>query len=147
MERETTARLPRAPGAADPLPSSADDPLPITQEVVLPRAGRATSSWRDPLLAILAVGVVLFLGLCSFLTAGEDECRAWTIKKGTPSAEAGGTIHSDIQRGFIRAEVVSYEELVAAGSWDKAKAASKIRVEGKDYVFKEGDCTNFRFNV
>lgn len=87
------------------------------------------------------------LGLLTFLTAGEDESRAWEVRSGATAPEAAGAIHSDLQRGFIRAEVVGYDELVAAGSWDKAKAAGKLRVEGKDYVVREGDVMNIRFAV
>ena len=87
------------------------------------------------------------LGLLTFLTAGEDESRAWEVRRGAKAPEAAGVIHSDLQRGFIRAEVVSYDDLVAAGSWDAAKAAGRLRVEGKDYVVAEGDVMNIRFAV
>ena len=87
------------------------------------------------------------LGLISFLTAGEDECRAWTIKKGTKAPQAAGKIHSDFERGFIRAEVVSYDDLIACGSHTAAKEKGLIRLEGKDYVVKDGDIMLFRFNV
>ena len=87
------------------------------------------------------------IGLLTFLTAGEDESRAWEVRRGARAPEAAGVIHSDLQRGFIRAEVVSYDELVAAGSWDAAKAAGKLRVEGKDYPVAEGDVMNIRFAV
>ncbi len=87
------------------------------------------------------------LGLLTFLTTGEDESRAWEVRRGAAAPEAAGAIHSDLQRGFIRAEVVGYEELVAAGSWDAAKAAGRLRVEGKDYVVAEGDVMNIRFAV
>lgn len=87
------------------------------------------------------------LGLMSFLTAGEQEIRAWTIKKGTKAPEAAGKIHSDIQRGFIRAEIISYPELIEAGSMTKAKEKGKVRLEGKDYIMQEGDIALFRFNV
>ena len=87
------------------------------------------------------------LGLLTFLTAGEDESRAWEVRRGAKAPEAAGVIHSDLQRGFIRAEVVGYDDLVAAGSWDAAKAAGKLRVEGKDYVVAEGDVLNIRFAV
>lgn len=87
------------------------------------------------------------LGLMSFLTAGEPEVRAWTIRKGTHAAEAAGVIHSDIQRGFIRAEVVHYEDFKAAGSMAKAKEQGHFRLEGKDYVVQDGDILLFRFNV
>lgn len=87
------------------------------------------------------------LGLISFLTAGESEVRAWTIKKGTKAPQAAGKIHSDFERGFIRAEVVAYEELIKAGSYNTAKEQGLVRSEGKDYVMKDGDVTLFRFNV
>lgn len=87
------------------------------------------------------------LGLMTFLTAGEDECRAWTIKIGTKAPQAAGKIHSDIERGFIRAEIVSYDDLVAAGSVAAAREKGQVRVEGKDYIMQDGDVTHFRFNV
>ena len=87
------------------------------------------------------------LGLLTFLTTGEDESRAWEVRRGATAPEAAGVIHSDLQRGFIRAEVVGYAALVVAGSWDAAKAAGKLRVEGKDYVVAEGDVVNIRFAV
>ena len=87
------------------------------------------------------------LGLMSFLTAGEPEVRAWTIKKGTKAPEAAGKIHSDIQRGFIRAEVVSYNDLVKEGSMLAAKEKGLVRSEGKDYIMQDGDIVLFRFNV
>ena len=87
------------------------------------------------------------LGLMSFLTAGEPEVRAWTIKKGTKAPEAAGKIHTDIQRGFIRAEVVSYDDLVREGSMLLAKEKGLIRSEGKDYIMQDGDIVLFRFNV
>lgn len=87
------------------------------------------------------------LGLETFFTAGEDECRAWTFKKGTKAPQAAGIIHTDFERGFIRAETVSYEDLMAAGSMSKTKEAGKYRSEGKDYVVQDGDIIVFRFNV
>lgn len=87
------------------------------------------------------------LGLISFLTTGEQETRAWTIKKGTKAPQAAGKIHSDIERGFIRAEVVSYEDLVECGSMVVAKEKGLVRSEGKEYVMKDGDVVLFRFNV
>jgi GTP-binding protein YchF len=87
------------------------------------------------------------LGLLSFLTAGEDECRAWTIRKGTRAQQAAGTIHSDIERGFIRAEVVSFDDLVAAGGIAACRERGTLRLEGKDYLVRDGDVINFRFNV
>ena len=86
------------------------------------------------------------LGLMTFLTAGEDECRAWTIKVGTKAPQAAGKIHSDIERGFIRAEIVSYDDLVASGSVAAAREKGQVRVEGKDYIMQDGDVTHFRFN-
>ena len=102
---------------------------------------------EEPVMGRVIQEVYRSLDLITFFTTGDDESRAWEVKRGATAPEAAGAIHTDIQRGFIRAEVISYEDLVAAGHWDKAKAASKIRVEGKDYVFREGDCTHFRFNV
>lgn len=87
------------------------------------------------------------LGLISYLTAGEPEVRAWTIKKGTKAPQAAGKIHSDFERGFIRAEVVAYDDLMACGSMTAAKEKGLVRSEGKDYVMKDGDIVLFRFNV
>lgn len=87
------------------------------------------------------------LGLVSFLTVGEDEVRAWTIRQGMKAPEAGGVIHSDIQRGFIRAEVVTFDELVKAGSMVQAKKNGVVRLEGKEYLIKDGDIAHFLFNV
>ena len=87
------------------------------------------------------------IDLVSFLTTGEDETRAWEVRRGAKSPEAAGVIHTDLQRGFIRAEVIAYEDLVAAGSMDAAKAAGKVRVEGKDYEVREGDILHVRFAV
>jgi ribosome-binding ATPase len=87
------------------------------------------------------------LDLITFLTTGEDETRAWEVRRGAKAPEAAGVIHSDMERGFIRAEVVTYEELVAAGSWDEAKAQGRLRVEGKDYEIAEGDVVHIRFAV
>ena len=87
------------------------------------------------------------LGLISYLTAGEPEVRAWTITKGTKAPQAAGKIHSDMERGFIRAEVISFEDLMACGSMTAAKEKGLIRSEGKDYIFKDGDIVVIRFNV
>ncbi|MCI0685824.1 MAG: redox-regulated ATPase YchF [Sporichthyaceae bacterium] len=87
------------------------------------------------------------LGLQTYLTAGPKEARAWTVRKGAAAPEAAGVIHTDFQRGFIKAEVVSYNDLVAAGSMVAARAAGKVRMEGKDYVMRDGDVVEFRFNV
>ncbi|MBI3074532.1 MAG: redox-regulated ATPase YchF [Deltaproteobacteria bacterium] len=87
------------------------------------------------------------LDLIAFLTTGEDECRAWTIRRGTPAVRAAGKIHSDIERGFIRAEVVPYETFIQLGSDAKCREAGKMRLEGKEYVVTDGDIIHFRFNV
>ena len=95
----------------------------------------------------LVVASYDLLGLMSYLTAGEKEVRAWTIKKGTKAPQAAGKIHSDFEKGFIKAEIVSYKDLVEAGSFVKAKEKGKVRIEGKDYVIADGDVVLFRFNV
>ena len=87
------------------------------------------------------------LGLISFLTAGSDECRAWTIKKGTKAPQAAGKIHTDFERGFIRAEVIAFDDLKACGSLAAARAKGLVRSEGKEYVMQDGDIVNFLFNV
>jgi ribosome-binding ATPase YchF (GTP1/OBG family) len=87
------------------------------------------------------------LGLMSFLTAGEKEVRAWTIPIGTKAPQAAGEIHTDIERGFIRAEIISYDDYVAVGSRTAARDKGLARLEGKDYVMQEGDIVDFRFNV
>ncbi len=87
------------------------------------------------------------LELISFLTTGEDESRAWPIRQGTTALKAAGKIHSDIERGFIRAETIAYEHLIALGSEKKARDAGKMRAEGKEYILQDGDVINFRFNV
>ncbi len=87
------------------------------------------------------------LGLMSFYTSGEDECRAWTIRKGSRAPVAGGKIHSDIERGFIRVEVMKYDDLMAAGSEQGVKQAGKMQLNGKDYIIEDGDICHFLFNV
>ncbi len=87
------------------------------------------------------------LGLISFLTYGKDECRAWTIRKGAKAPEAAGKIHTDIQRGFIRAETLSWADFERCGSVSAAKEKGLLRSEGKDYVVQDGDMIYFRFNV
>jgi ribosome-binding ATPase YchF (GTP1/OBG family) len=87
------------------------------------------------------------LDLITFLTTGEDETRAWEVRRGAKAPEAAGAIHSDLERGFIRAEVISFDDLVTAGGWDSAKATGRLRVEGKAYVVREGDVLNIRFAV
>jgi GTP-binding protein YchF len=98
-------------------------------------------------LDLLAHAGFAALGLQTFLTAGPKESRAWTITRGATAPEAAGVIHTDFQRGFIKAEVVSYDDLVANGSMAAARAAGKVRMEGKDYVMADGDVVEFRFNV
>jgi GTP-binding protein YchF len=101
----------------------------------------------EPGLDQLARAGFAALGLATFLTAGPKEARAWTIKAGATASEAAGVIHTDFQRGFIKAEIVSFEDLMAAGSIAAARAAGKVRIEGKDYVMHDGDVVEFRFNV
>ncbi len=101
----------------------------------------------EPALNVVIREVYQALGLMSFLTSGEDECRAWTIRKGTPAPQAAGTVHSDIEKGFIRAEVIAYDEFIALGSEAAAKKAGKYRLEGRDYVVQDGDIIHFRFNI
>jgi ribosome-binding ATPase YchF (GTP1/OBG family) len=83
----------------------------------------------------------------SFFTVGEDEVRAWTTRRGAPALEAAGEIHTDLQKGFIRAEVVSYTDLVELGGMNEAKAKGKLRLEGKEYTVKDGDIVHIRFNL
>jgi GTP-binding protein YchF len=101
----------------------------------------------EPGLNQLARAGFQALGLSTFLTAGPKESRAWTIKAGATAPEAAGVIHTDFQRGFIKAEIVSFDDLMAAGSIAAARAAGKARIEGKDYVMRDGDVVEFRFNV
>jgi GTP-binding protein YchF len=101
----------------------------------------------EPGLDVLARVGFDTLGLQTYLTAGPKESRAWTIKKGATAPEAAGVIHTDFQRGFIKAEVISFEDLVELGSMVKAREAGKVRMEGKDYVMQDGDVVEFRFNV
>ena len=102
---------------------------------------------EEPGLDVLARVGFDTLGLQTYLTAGPKEARAWTIRKGATAPEAAGVIHTDFQRGFIKAEVVSFDDLVEAGSMAAARAAGKVRMEGKDYVMADGDVVEFRFNV
>ena len=114
------------------------------------RARRSRCSWtnwasRNP--AWTGKCSYSLLGLISFLTYGKDECRAWTIKKGTKAPQAAGKIHSDIERGFIRAEVIAYGDMIKYGSVNAAKEKGQLRSEGKEYVVQDGDMIYFRFNV
>ncbi len=115
----------------------ADEALELLQSTGQPESG----------LDMLARVGFATLGLATFLTAGPKEARAWTIRRGATAPEAAGVIHTDFQRGFIKAEVVSYDDLVAAGSMTEAKARGKVRIEGRDYLMRDGDVVEFRFNV
>ena len=121
-------------------------------------AGLADVAFQDDLRALVAPAAAIFLdaqfeaelvalGLQTYLTAGPKESRAWTIHKGWTAPQAAGVIHTDFERGFIKAEVIAFEELVAAGSVAAVKAAGKARIEGKEYVMNDGDVVEFRFNV
>ncbi|MFY9269245.1 MAG: redox-regulated ATPase YchF [Candidatus Manganitrophaceae bacterium] len=101
----------------------------------------------EPGLARLIRASYRLLGLMTFFTVGEDEVKAWTIRNGTPAVEAAGEIHSDIKRGFIRAEIFSYADLIRLGSAQAIKEKGLLRLEGKEYVVQDGDCVYFRFNV
>ena len=104
----------------------------------------ASYGLRESAVERLIGASYMLLGLISFFTVGEDECRAWTIRSGSTALEAAGEIHSDIQRGFIRAEVVKYEDLMAAGGLAEARSRAQLRLEGKDYVVKDGEVVHFR---
>ena len=107
------------------------------EELGLPEAG----------LTKLIKAAYSLLGLINFFTAGADEVRSWTIVKGTHAQKAAGKIHTDIERGFIRAEIISYDDLIACGSEQAAKEKGLVRLEGKNYPMRDGDVTYFRFNV
>ena len=145
----TTIRSARQLGAPEP-------GLTRRARVVVVGAGAAGSGAAmqlaaagvdEPGLDVLARVGYETLGLQSYLTAGPKEARAWTIPQGATAPEAAGVIHTDFQKGFIKAQVVSFDDLVAAGSEAAAKAAGKMRLEGKDYVMQDGDVVEFRFNV
>jgi GTP-binding protein YchF len=114
-----------------------DEALELLQSIGQPESG---------LSQLARVGFAT-LGLQTYLTAGPKEARAWTIRKGATAPEAAGVIHTDFQRGFIKAEIVSYDDLVECGSVAEARAKGKARIEGKDYVMADGDVVEFRFNV
>jgi len=107
----------------------------------------AEAGMGEPGLAQLAHAGFKALGLQTYLTAGPKETRAWEIPIGATAPEAAGVIHTDFQRGFIKAEIVSFDDLIAAGSVPAARAVGKARIEGKDYVMQDGDVVEFRFNV
>ncbi len=102
---------------------------------------------QEPARNRLIRAAFTLLGLVQFFTVGEDECRAWPVRRGATAPRAAGTIHSDFEKGFIRAEVVAYDDLVAAGSLAAAREKAKLRSEGKAYIVQDGDVINFRFNV
>jgi GTP-binding protein YchF len=135
---------------------AAGEVLPVSVQLEA-EAARLDSSERNELLEGLGLGVGALprviraaydlLGLWTFLTTGDKESRAWTFRAGAKAPECAGVIHSDLQRGFIRAEVIRWDELLALGSWNAAKDAGKLRVEGKDYLVQDGDVLEVRFNV
>jgi ribosome-binding ATPase YchF (GTP1/OBG family) len=150
--------------AGKPLPAAYQEELKRRGLEGLPLAGKvemeiAQLDERDRAAFLQEIGVsepardrfiqlsYRLLDLISFLTTGEDEVRAWTITRGTNARKAAGKIHSDIERGFIRAEVVAFEDFVALGSEAKCKEAGKLRLEGKDYVVQDGDIIHYRFAV
>jgi hypothetical protein len=102
---------------------------------------------KEPALNSFIAAAYKLLNLLTFLTAGEPEVRAWTVRQGARAPEAAGAIHSDFERGFIKAEIVSYEDLVQAGSYAVARERGKVRIEGRDYLMQDGDVCLFRFNV
>ena len=140
---------------ADP-PPSLDDAIAISAALEAEVAGMSDEDAAElltgfgiesPGLERVIAACYRALDLITFLTTGEDETRAWEVRRGATAPEAAGVIHTDLQRGFIRAEVIHYDDLVEAGSWDAAKANGRLRVEGKDYVVKEGDVLHVRFAV
>lgn len=147
-------RLQAPPAIEYPFPRSAVVPVcgKIEAELVQLDDADARSFMEDLGISRPARDLVIqrsyeLLGLISFLTAGPDEVRAWTIRRQTPAVEAAGVIHSDIQRGFIRAEIVAYDDLVRAGSMAEAKKHGLVRMEGKTYIVQDGDVCHFLFNV
>ena len=144
LEEGTTvpAGLPQAVGVYAAIEAEVADMDPEEARALLEEFGVT-----EPGLETVIAASYRALDLITFLTTGEDETRAWEVRSGATAPEAAGAIHSDLQRGFIRSDVVGYDELVAAGSMDAAKAGGKIRVEGKDYVVAEGDILNVRFAV
>ena len=128
--------------------------LNVQQEAELASLGEAEQKEFIAELKLPDSGLNQFIGiayklldLVTFLTTGEKETRAWTVKNGSTAPTAAGKIHSDIERGFIRAEIVNWQELLETGSWNAAKEKGLIRVEGKDYIMREGDVCYFRFSV
>jgi len=137
-------------------PGLPDDTIGVWAEIEAETAGMPADEARallaefgvaEPGLDPVIAACYRALELITFLTTGEDETRAWEVRSGASAPEAAGVIHSDLQRGFIRAEVISYDELVAAGGWDQAKHVGHLRIEGKDYLVREGDVLHVRFAV
>lgn len=125
---------------------------PLEMDIAQMEAGEqqefaASLGFEEPAKSRFIRAAFALIDLISMLTVGPDECRAWPIGRGTPAPKAAGKIHSDIERGFIRAEVVPWQELIDRGSEAKCKEAGVLRVEGKDYIVQDGDVVNFRFNV
>jgi ribosome-binding ATPase YchF (GTP1/OBG family) len=102
---------------------------------------------QEPGLARVIRAAYSLLGLQTYFTAGPKEARAWTVRAGATAPQAAGVIHTDFERGFIRAEIIGYDDYVASGGEQGAKEAGKLRVEGKDYIVRDGDVIHFRFNV
>ena len=124
------------------------DALEVSQLSVEEQAEYAAAlGLPGPAAEVVAQAAFQQLGLISFLTTGSDEVRAWPVRSGETAREAAGAIHSDIQRGFIRAEVISYDDFMHHGTMKAAREAGVLRIEGKDYLVKDGDIVNFRFNV
>ncbi|MGH9464975.1 MAG: redox-regulated ATPase YchF [Thermoanaerobaculia bacterium] len=142
-----SARPPPGPGERRVILSA-----PIEEQIARLPAGEAAEflaayGLSEPSLdRVIRAGYDL-LGLFSFFTVGEDEVRAWTIRRGTPAREAAGAVHSDIERGFIRAEIVAWDELLRRGSLAACREAGTLRIEGKDYLVQDGEVAHFRFNV
>jgi GTP-binding protein YchF len=147
LERSGLAALARKPGIALCAVSA---PIEAEMAELSPedaQAFREDLSLAEPGLDRVIRSTYDLLGLISFLTTGEDECRAWTVRRGTRAQLAAGAIHSDMERGFIRAQVVAFEDLVAAGSIAACRERGTLRLEGRDYEVKDGDVIEFKFNV
>jgi hypothetical protein len=147
LERSGLQRLAARPGIATLAVSA---PIEAEMAELAPedaRAFREDLGLAEPGLDRVIRTSYTLLGLISFLTVGEDECRAWTIRRGTRAQQAAGAVHSDIERGFIRAEVVPFEALMAAGSLAACRERGSLRLEGKEYEVRDGDVINFRFAV
>ena len=126
--------------------AKAEEDLATLDEADREELSRDLGLTESGLSRVIKAGYAL-LGLISYLTAGEKEVRAWTIEQGTKAPQAAGKIHTDFEKGFIRAEIVSYDDLVTLGGFTQAKEKGKVRSEGKEYVMRDGDVVLFRFNV